>query len=236
MTNGKPADLQQSRVNIIQTVQTPLGFFALVVLVVEVIFGITANFSQGSDRTYLIVGMIGLMFLLVCIVAFFAYKKPGALHSSAVENDIKEKNIKLSKLKEDNEKLIDENEEFKKITDSATVFPAKLDFGEGVLPDFPINRIGKWCVYVPGYKNAETKYRGEARLFFSSDEEKGIAIWIWYLPLEVKSNDSIYFEIDDDENNKWKIDQTIKIPDIDYITLKAKKIEVNNANKIQTLL
>jgi hypothetical protein len=47
MTNENSTDKQKSRANIIQTVQTPLGFFALVVLVVEVIFGITANFSQG---------------------------------------------------------------------------------------------------------------------------------------------------------------------------------------------
>lgn len=44
------------RINIIKTVQTPLGFFSLAVLVVvEAILGVTANLTQGADRTYLIV-------------------------------------------------------------------------------------------------------------------------------------------------------------------------------------
>lgn len=68
-----------NRVSIIETVQTPLGFFTLTVLVVEVILGIAANFSQGSDRSYLIVSMITLIFLLVAIVTGFAFFRPEAL-------------------------------------------------------------------------------------------------------------------------------------------------------------
>ncbi len=70
---------QSNRVSIIETVQTPLGFFTLTVLVVEVILGITSNFSQGSDRSYLIISMVGLIFLLVAIVAGFAFFRPEAL-------------------------------------------------------------------------------------------------------------------------------------------------------------
>jgi hypothetical protein len=70
---------QSNRVSIIETVQTPLGFFTLTVLVVELILGIAANFSQGSDRSYLIVSMIALIFLLVAIVAGFAFFRPEAL-------------------------------------------------------------------------------------------------------------------------------------------------------------
>lgn len=70
---------QANRVSIIETVQTPLGFFTLIVLIVEVILGITANFSQGSDRSYLIVSMIALIFTLVIIVAGFAFFRPEAL-------------------------------------------------------------------------------------------------------------------------------------------------------------
>ncbi|NOT06081.1 MAG: hypothetical protein HOP27_15925 [Anaerolineales bacterium] len=76
---NKVNDNQSNRVSIIETVQTPLGFFTLTVLVVEVILGITVNFSQGSDRTYLIISMIALMVLLVAIVAGFAYFRPEAL-------------------------------------------------------------------------------------------------------------------------------------------------------------
>jgi len=70
---------QSNRVSIIETVQTPLGFFTLTVLVVEVLLGIVANFSQGSDRSYLIGSMIVLIFLLVIIVSGFAFFRPEAL-------------------------------------------------------------------------------------------------------------------------------------------------------------
>lgn len=70
---------QSNRASIIETVQTPLGFFTLTILVVEVILGIAANFSQGSDRSYLIVSMIAIIFLLVAIVAGFAFFRPEAL-------------------------------------------------------------------------------------------------------------------------------------------------------------
>jgi len=70
---------QSDRIRIIETVQTPLGFFTLSVLVVEVILGITANFSQELERNYLIISMVALIFLLVVIVAGFAYFRPEAL-------------------------------------------------------------------------------------------------------------------------------------------------------------
>ena len=46
------------KTDIINAVTSPLGFFVLIVLVVEVIFGITASMSAGSDRTYLILGLL----------------------------------------------------------------------------------------------------------------------------------------------------------------------------------
>ena len=59
---------KSSRVAIIESVQTPLGFFVLVVLIVEAIFGITANFSTGNDKTYLIAGMTPtLMIVDICV-------------------------------------------------------------------------------------------------------------------------------------------------------------------------
>ena len=76
---NKPNSSQSNRISIIETVQTPLGFFTLTVLVVEVVLGIAANFSQGSDRSFLIASMIALIFLLVAIVAGFAFFRPEAL-------------------------------------------------------------------------------------------------------------------------------------------------------------
>ena len=72
---GKSLD----RANIIQTIQTPLGFFALIVLTIEVIFGIVAAMSAGSDRTYLILGMLLIIFLLIIIVASLSVWRPESL-------------------------------------------------------------------------------------------------------------------------------------------------------------
>jgi hypothetical protein len=76
---NKSNENQSDRVGIIETVQTPLGFFTLTVLIVEVVLGIMTNFSQGPERNYLIISMVALIFLLVFIVAGFAYFRPEAL-------------------------------------------------------------------------------------------------------------------------------------------------------------
>jgi len=75
------------RVGIIQAIQTPLGFFVFVVLVVEVVFGIVAGLRPGSDRTYLIIGMIALMFFVVAIVSFLAYSGKGLALPPGREQD-----------------------------------------------------------------------------------------------------------------------------------------------------
>lgn len=77
MTRTPPRRSQTDRVSIIQSIQTPLGFFVLVVLVVEVVFGVVASLREGQDRTYLVIGMIALMFFVVAIVAFLLYSGRG---------------------------------------------------------------------------------------------------------------------------------------------------------------
>jgi hypothetical protein len=52
----------------------------LVVLIVEGILGIAVGFSSNSDRTYLILGMLILIFLLVLIVAVMATFRPRSLY------------------------------------------------------------------------------------------------------------------------------------------------------------
>lgn len=72
--NPKP-----DRIGIIQTVQTPLGFFTLIVLIVEVILWRALDLIQGSTRIYIIIVMIAVICLLVAIVAVFAFYRPEAL-------------------------------------------------------------------------------------------------------------------------------------------------------------
>lgn len=70
---------EDTRVGIIKTVQTPLGFFVLVVLVVEVLLGGVAGLSEGLTPTVTVVGMLVVILALVAVVTFFAYHRPEAL-------------------------------------------------------------------------------------------------------------------------------------------------------------
>ncbi len=70
----------RGRAQIIETVRTPLGFFVLVVLVVEVILGGIVRFEPDDNvRTYLVMGMLLIIIALIAIVSFFTYAKPEAL-------------------------------------------------------------------------------------------------------------------------------------------------------------
>jgi len=70
--------MTESRKSILESVTTPLGFFVLVVLVVEVIFGIAAHYFD-QQRTLIIIPMIVLIFVLVGIVTFLSCCRPYAL-------------------------------------------------------------------------------------------------------------------------------------------------------------
>lgn len=69
---------QESRSKIIETVTTPLGFFVLVVLVVEVgLIGLAATYGQ-ADRMYL-GAVVFILVLLISVVAFISIFRPEAL-------------------------------------------------------------------------------------------------------------------------------------------------------------
>lgn len=86
MTPNDSSKDENDRINIIQTVKTPLGFFVLVVLVVEAIFGIIAATTSGDERMYIITFMFILIFSVVLIVAFLAYSKPLSLAGIREQN------------------------------------------------------------------------------------------------------------------------------------------------------
>ena len=73
----------RQRENIILTVQTPLGFFTLIVLVVEVILGLLAAKAAGTDFTIIVISMVALLFLLAIIVAILSYTRPDVLMPGA---------------------------------------------------------------------------------------------------------------------------------------------------------
>ncbi len=74
-----------NRLNIIESVKTPIGFFVFVVLVVEAIFGVALSNSQGSERSILIISMIALICTLVAIVVVLAVFRPEALKGERQE-------------------------------------------------------------------------------------------------------------------------------------------------------
>lgn len=76
MGQEKPA----KRLDLIKTVQTPLGFFVLVVLVVEALQGSVAHTGSAPNNTYALFGMIAILTLLIVIVALMALFRPEALH------------------------------------------------------------------------------------------------------------------------------------------------------------
>lgn len=77
--------MDKGRTNVIRSVRTPLGFFALIALVVEAILGTMMNFTSGLDRTLLIVGMVVVIFLLIIIVAVMAWIRPYSLYGRTTD-------------------------------------------------------------------------------------------------------------------------------------------------------
>ena len=73
-------------ISIIESVTTPLGFFVLVVLLVEVIFGIAAVKFE-PQRQLIVIAMIAMIFVLIGIVSSLSYCKPEALRGARYEED-----------------------------------------------------------------------------------------------------------------------------------------------------
>lgn len=115
MSEEKSPDAKLDRTQIIQAVQTPLGFFVLVVLVMEGILTILF-ISEEELRIFSFISMIVLIFSLVGLVAFLAYKRPEALFGKRYESNSKEKIMVedesklIEELRDEIEQLSEENE------------------------------------------------------------------------------------------------------------------------------
>lgn len=79
MPESNAASLPNTRVDLITAVKTPLGFFVLVMLVVEAFLGGLALTAEGQNQLVAIVAMLSLVVVLIAIVSFFAFYKPVAL-------------------------------------------------------------------------------------------------------------------------------------------------------------
>ena len=130
LTNSRESD--PKRVSIIQAVQTPLGFFVLVVLVVEVIFGIITGLSEGSLRTILAIAMVTLIFLLAGFVSFLAYSRPEALHGVRYQPETNQGEKSIVKLQELIAQLQQENDNLKSELDHLNSIKMQI---QGLLAD-----------------------------------------------------------------------------------------------------
>jgi len=148
-TNNK-----DSRQGIIKDVQTPLGFFVLVVLIVEVILGVTANTSGGTDKTYLIIGMLGLIFLLVLLVSGMAIFRPSSLYG----NEIKSQANSVSKEQKSSNLLIIQTPKEHQISMLASLKNVRHSFYETALnqprtqPSYQLNLDGYFSTGQIEYK------------------------------------------------------------------------------------
>lgn len=95
MAANEPQEVTtRGRIGLIEAVQTPLGFFVLVVLIIEAVLTVfVLKLDVGSDRTFVIQAMIILIFALVLIVTFIAMWRPAAL--SGKERQLKETKYSL---------------------------------------------------------------------------------------------------------------------------------------------
>lgn len=94
-TNTK--EKSSDRVGIISAVKTYLGFFVLIVLVVEVSLGALALRAEPQNQLIAIAGMILVFLGLISVVSFFAYRKPDALlRSVASQQQLQEFGSRIS--------------------------------------------------------------------------------------------------------------------------------------------
>jgi hypothetical protein len=76
---GKESEDSRPRTSLVQAVKTPLGFFALVVVVMQAILCVSLRDLKQPDSTYLIGGMLVVLIGLVGIVSLLAVRHPDAV-------------------------------------------------------------------------------------------------------------------------------------------------------------
>lgn len=136
-TAKRPAS--KARVGIIGAVQTPLGFFTLVVLVVEGILGSLAGTTfSGTERSTALYGMLAIIGALIIVVACFAVFRPEALSGIRQERKLEaelqqtrreaEKNrAEKDRLDADFHRLEDQNRTLHKANDLLSIEVSRIN-------------------------------------------------------------------------------------------------------------
>lgn len=85
---AKPKDSTKDnigRARVIQAVQSPAGLLALLVLAIEGIFATAFLYSTSADRTYLVLGNLGALVLIILVIGAIIFFRPHALQSSGTQ-------------------------------------------------------------------------------------------------------------------------------------------------------
>ena len=105
--------MEEERNNIIKAITTPLGFFALSLLIVEGFLGIVLGFTKVDDLIFYFTGMIVGAFLFILVVAgvwALVWFHPESIVKAGTDY-IKEKELDL-----ENSRLVDEIEKSREST------------------------------------------------------------------------------------------------------------------------
>jgi hypothetical protein len=111
MASSEGSSLNSGRIGIIEAVKSPLAFFTVVALLVEVILGLVAVRSEGINQTIIIGGMIFTLIWLVAAVTYFLWHQT-TLEATKTRADIERMKSQLddharevARLKAENEAL-----------------------------------------------------------------------------------------------------------------------------------
>lgn len=85
--DASPASPSQDRVSILNAIRTPLGFFALVILVLEAMLVGYAVFADPSQKGELMRWAFGLVLMTLVIVAVLVAWRPEALNGRTGQSD-----------------------------------------------------------------------------------------------------------------------------------------------------
>lgn len=75
------------RATLIDSIRTPLGYFALTLLIIETLLFVIVNKATGFDFTLLSISMVIIFFFIVIIVGYIVYNRPDALTNNNSGND-----------------------------------------------------------------------------------------------------------------------------------------------------
>jgi len=86
---NNPAASKSDWATIIASIRTPLGYFALALLIIDSLLVILVTKATGFDLTLLSISIVIILFCIIIIVGYIVYKRPDALTSNPANDENK---------------------------------------------------------------------------------------------------------------------------------------------------